>query len=194
MKFEKLNDAKIKIIVSIHDMEEKNISVRNLFSNSEPSKELLQNLLQMAEQEIGFKVDDSKLLLEATLSSEEECTFIITKLQEKLENTNNTNSFIFKFNSFDAFIELCTFLNNFSDLNLKSFSQNFSLISYNNTYYLYDSNTEKYSILLDYMKNIFAELGTNISSFPGIEGILNEYGKVIFEKNAIVKCIYSFVH
>ena len=44
------------------------------------------------------------------------------------------------------------------------------------------------------MKNIFAEFGTNISSFPGIEGILNEYGKVIFEKNAIVKCIYSFVH
>ena len=32
MKFEKLNDAKIKIIVSSHDMEEKNISVRNLFS------------------------------------------------------------------------------------------------------------------------------------------------------------------
>ena len=194
MKFEKLNDAKIKIIVSIHDMEEKNISVRNLFSNSEPSQELLQNLLQMAEQEIGFKVDDSKLLIEATLSSEEECTFIITKLQEKLENTNNTNSFIFKFNTFDTFIELCTFLNNFSDLNLKDFSQNFSLILYNTTYYLYNSDVENFSVLLDYMKNVFAEFGTNVSDSPNIHGILNEYGKVIFEKNAIVKCIYSFVN
>lgn len=194
MKFEKLNDAKIKIIVSIHDMEEKNISVRNLFSNYEPSQELLQNLLQMAEQEIGFKVDDSKLLIEASLSSEEECTFIITKLQEKLENTNNTNSFIFKFNTFDTFIELCTFLNNFSDLNLKDFSQNFSLILYNNTYYLYNSDVENFSVLLDYMKNVFAEFGTNVSDSPNIHGILNEYGKVIFEKNAIVKCIYSFVH
>ena len=194
MKFEKLNDAKIKIIVSIHDMEEKNISVRNLFSNSEPSQELLQKLLQMAEQEIGFKVDDSKLLIEATLSSEEECTFIITKLQEKLENTNNTNSFIFKFNTFDTFIELCTFLNNFSDLNLKDFSQNFSLILYNNTYYLYNSDVENFSVLLDYMTNVFAEFGTNVSDSPNIHGILNEYGKVIFEKNAIVKCIYSFVH
>ena len=194
MKFEKLNDVKIKIIVSIHDMEEKNISVRNLFSNSEPSQELLQNLLQMAEQEIGVKVDDSKLLIEATLSSEEECTFIITKLQEKLENTNNTNSFIFKFNTFDTFIELCTFLNNFSDLNLKDFSQNFSLILYNTTYYLYNSDVENFSVLLDYMKNVFAEFGTNVSDSPNIHGILNEYGKVIFEKNAIVKCIYSFVH
>ena len=132
------------------------------------------------------------MLIEATLSSEEECTFIITKLQEKLENTNNTNSFIFKFNTFDTFIELCTFLNNFSDLNLKDFSQNFSLILYNNTYYLYNSDVENFSVLLDYMKNVFAEFGTNVSDSPSIHGILNEYGKVIFEKNAIIKCIYLF--
>ena len=37
------------------------------------------------------------------------------------------------------------------------------------------------------MKNVFAEFGTNVSDSPSINGILNEYGKIIFEKNAIIK-------
>ena len=174
MKFEKLNDTKIKISVSMYDMEQNNVSIQNLFSNSEPSQKLLQNMLKMAESKIGFEVNNSQILIEATLASDEECIFIITKLQESFSNTPQNNNFIFKFDNFDNFINLCTFLNNFSDLNLKDFSQNFS-------------------VLLDYMKNVFAEFGTNVSDSPSINGILNEYGKIIFEKNAIIKCIYSFI-
>lgn len=180
MKFERLNDTKIKISVSMYDMEQNNVSIQNLFSNSEPSQKLLQNMLKMAESEIGFEVNDSQILIEATLTSDEECIFIITKLQESFSNTPQSNNFIFKFDNFDNFINLCTFLNNFSDLNLKDFSQNFSLILYNNTYYLYDSNVENFSVLLDYMKNVFAEFGTNVSDSPSINGILNEYGKNYF--------------
>ena len=84
-------------------------------------------------------------------------------------------------------------MNNLSDLNLKDFSENFSLIFYNNTYYLYDSDISKYSILLDYMKETFSEFGTRIYNSTEIEGILNEYGKVIFENNAIVNCIFHFI-
>lgn len=84
-------------------------------------------------------------------------------------------------------------MNNLSDLNLKDFSENFSLIFYNNTYYLYDFDIGKYSILLDYMKETFSEFGTRIYNSIEIEGILNEYGKVIFEDNAIVNCIFHFI-
>ena len=121
-----------------------------------------------------------------------ECIFIITKLTTKTISSLD-NSFVFKFNCFDDFIALCTFLNNLSDLNLKDFSENFSLIFYNNTYYLYDSDISKYSILLDYMKETFSEFGTRIYNSTEIEGILNEYGKVIFENNAIVNCIFHFI-
>ena len=79
MKFERLNDTKIKISVSMYDMEQNNVSIQNLFSNSEPSQKLLQNMLKMAESEIGFEVNDSQILIEATLTSDEECIFIITK-------------------------------------------------------------------------------------------------------------------
>ena len=149
-------------------------------------------MLKTAEKEVGFKADDSKLLVEATMPNNTECIFIITKLTTKTISSLD-NSFVFKFNCFDDFIALCTFLNNLSDLNLKDFSENFSLIFYNNTYYLYNSDISKYSILLDYMKETFSEFGTRIYNPIEIEGILNEYGKVIFEDNAIVNCIFHFI-
>lgn len=192
MKFEKITDTQIKIILDIKDMELHNITNESIIATSTFPQKLLQTMLKTAEKEVGFKADDSKLLVEATMPNNTECVFIITKLTTKTISSLD-NSFVFKFNCFDDFIALCTFLNNLSDLNLKDFSENFSLIFYNNTYYLYDSDISKYSILLDYMKETFSEFGTRIYNPIEIEGILNEYGKVIFENNAIVNCIFHFI-
>lgn len=193
MKFEKLTDTKIRIILSLRDMELNNISVENILSNSTDSQKLLESIITKAEKKLGFKPGDSKLLIEAVATSSEQCIFTITKLlDEKICIRNYANSFIFKFDSFDDFINLCTFLNNFSYLHLKDFSKNFSLIFYNGTYYLQALNAENFSIVLDYMRTIFSEFGKDVSHSTGIEGILNEYGKVIFAKNAIHKCIRSF--
>lgn len=193
MKFEKLNDTKIRIILSLRDMELNNISIENILSNSADSQKLLESIISKAEKKLGFKPEDSKLLIEAVAPSNEQCIFTITKLlDEEICIRNYSNSFIFKFESFDDFINLCTFLNNFSYLHLKDFSKNFSLIYYNNTYYLQALNSENFLIVLDYMRTIFSEFAKDVSHSTGIEGILNEYGKVIFAKNAIRKCICSF--
>lgn len=193
MKFEKLTDTKIKIILSLRDMELNNVSAENIFSNSASSQELLQNMLNRAKKEIGFETGDSKLLVEAIMSSEQECTFTITKLDEKklhLEKSNN--SFVFRFDCFDDFVALCIFLNNFSFLCLKDISKNFSLIYYNNTYYLRFKETGNETIVVDYIKTLFSEFGTDVSCSNNIDGFLNEYGKLIFAQNAIIKCINSF--
>ena len=192
MKFEKITDTQIKIILDIKDMELHNITNESIIATSTFPQKLLQTMLKTAEKEVGFKADDSKLLVEATMPNNTECIFIITKLTTKTISSLD-NSFVFKFNCFDDFIALCTFLNNLSDLNLKDFSENFSLIFYNNTYYLYNSDISKYSILLDYMKETFSEFGTRIYTPIELEAILNEYGKVIFEDNAIVNCIFHFI-
>ncbi len=194
MKFEKITDTKIKIILDTKDIKLHNISSENIFNNSRSSQQLLKTMLIRAEKEIGFKTGDSKLLVEALMSSDEEYTFIITKLIEKKQEPEpEQTSFVFKFNNFDDFISLCSFLNNISDLNLRNFSENFSLISYNNNYYLYDKNTENYSVLLDYMEEVFSEFGTKVPNSSYISGLLNEYGKIIFEDNAIINCIFNFV-
>ena len=193
MKFEKITDSKIKIIVSMKDMELNNISTENIFSNSTSSQKLLQSILNRAKKEIGFETGDSRLLVEAIMSSGVEYIFTITKLDDNqlyLEKINNL--FIFKFIYFDDFLALCTFLKNFSFLCLKDISKNFSLIYYNNTYYLKFLKTKEYSIVIDYIKNFFDEFGEDVSNSTNIDGFLNEYGKVIFPKDAISRCLYSF--
>lgn len=194
MKFEKLTDTKIRIILSLTDMELNNISIENILSNSDDSQKLLETMICKAEIELGFKADDSQLLVEAVSPSNDECIFTITKIiDENTCTTNYKNSFIFKFEYFDDFINLCCFLNNFAYLDLKTFSKNFSLIYHNDTYYLKLIEPINSSIIIDYLKTLFDEFGTNVSCHPGIDGILNEYGKIIWKKNAIIKCIHSFV-
>ena len=41
-------------------------------------------------------------------------------------------------------------------------------------------------------KNFFDEFGEDVSNSTNIDGFLNEYGKVIFPKDAISRCLYSF--
>ena len=192
MKFEKITDTKIRIILSLQDMESNNITPENVLSNTSNSQKLLENIIIKAEKELGFKPEDSKLLIEA-IPSNEECIFTITKLlDEKAYCIQTNHSFIFKFDSFDDFIHLCTYLSNFSYLCLNEISKNFSLTYYNCTYYLKFTEVEHCSIVLDYIKTFFSEFGKDVSGTVGIDGILNEYGKVIFAKNAINHCISFF--
>lgn len=193
MKFEKLNDTKIRIILSLKDMEANNLSVENVLSNSGETQKLIEFIICEAEKKLGFTAGDSQLLVEAIAPSSKECIFTITKLlEENLCARKYLNSFIFKFEKFDDFINLCLFLKNLSYLNLKSFSKNFSLIFHNNTYYLRLTEPGNSCMIIDYIKSLFEEFGKDVSGTIGIDGILNEYGKVVFEKNAIQKCINSF--
>ena len=193
MKFEKITDTKIKIVLSLQDMESNNLSVENVLSNSIDSQKLLDTMINKAEVELGFKPDDSQLLVEAVAPSSEECIFTITKLlDKKICCSQSCNSFIFKFDCFDDFINLCTFLDNFSYLCIKEISKSFSLIFYNKSYYLRFIESEYSCIVIDYIKTLFEEFGKDVSFSSGIDGILNEYGKIIYSKNAILKCINYF--
>ena len=193
MKFEKLTDTKIRIILSIKDIESNNLSIDDVLSNSKDSQKLLNTLITKAEQKLNFKTEDSQLLVEAISSCSDEYIFTITKLlEDKTYYCKNNNYFIFKFDCFDDYVNLCTFLKNFSYLCLKEISKNFSLIFYNNNYYLKFVEDEYSSIVIDYIKYLFKEFANDVSHSTGIDGVLNEYGKVIFSKNAIMKCINSF--
>ena len=193
MKFEKITDTKIKIILSVKDLETSNISVENILSNSADSQKLLENIISKAEKELGFNPGDSQLLIEALSQTNGNCIFTITKILDDIPCCKEfSKSFIYKFDTFDNFINLCNFLNNFSYLNFKDFSKKFSLIFYNNTYYLQALDTQKFAHILCFIKPFLDEFGADVSNSAGIEGILNEYGKIIFTKNAMQKCLHTF--
>ena len=69
MKFEKLNENKIKIIVSMKDLEDKDISLHDFMSNSIESQELFLDLLEEAEEKVGFKTSNCKIRDESIKTS-----------------------------------------------------------------------------------------------------------------------------
>ena len=85
MKFEKITDSKIKIIFSLEDMNSNNISAKSFLSNSSVSQKILQNILKEAEKQVGFQTDDSKLLVEAIMSTGGGLIFTITKLSNHIK-------------------------------------------------------------------------------------------------------------
>lgn len=188
MKFEKITDRKIKISISLKEIQANHLTIEEILANSIDSQDLLESIICKAETEYGFNPEDSHLLIEVIAPSNKECIYTITKLLDELPCCSQ-KSFIFKFNKFDDFVNLCIFLNNFAYLHIKNFSKNFSLFFYNNTYFLRLIDINMVSNLLEFYKTLFSEFGQDVSCIAGIDGTLNEYGKIIFSKNAISKCL-----
>ena len=65
MKFEKLTENKIRIILNLDDLKENNIDLHSFMSSSVESQDLFYSMLNKAEEEIGFKTKDYKLIIEA---------------------------------------------------------------------------------------------------------------------------------
>lgn len=184
MKFEKLNESKIKIIFTSKDVILNSISTNDVFTDVSISQQLLQYILFRAEKEIGFKTDDCKLLVEASKRSEGGFVFIITKLSEF--GTMDCSNFIYKFENFENFLTLCTYIKNMNFSNFENTPVNITLSLYNNAYYLSISNYFQMPLTL---LNAFNEFGEFLIYSPQLDGLISEYGKIIFENNAISKGI-----
>ena len=58
MKFEKLNENKIRITLNNHDLIEKNIDFNSFMSNSKESQNLFLDMLDEDEKKVGFVTKD----------------------------------------------------------------------------------------------------------------------------------------
>lgn len=181
MKFEKLNNNKIRIVLSLKDMTSNNISTDTVFSGNSISEKFLQDILYKAEEEINFKTNDSKLLVEILRGFEGGLIFNITKFKEYSDIYVCLN-LMFEFTSFEDFLCLCTYLKNMNFFDFEKYGSQFSLALYNNTYYLSISD---YCQLPLNLLNALNEFGNPIDSSANLDGVINEYGKILFEKNAI---------
>lgn len=65
LRIEKLTENKIRITLSLDDLEEQNIDLHTFMSSSVESQDLFYNMLDKAEKEVGFKTKDYKLMIEA---------------------------------------------------------------------------------------------------------------------------------
>jgi len=65
LRIEKITENKIRIILNMQDLEEKNIDLHSFMSSSIESQDLFYDMLDKAEKEIGFETKDYKLMIEA---------------------------------------------------------------------------------------------------------------------------------
>lgn len=194
MKIEKLAEDKIKITITIDDLQARNIDLYSFVYNSPESQDLFWDVMNEAEKEYGFNVDDSMIYVEASTSGSGNFTFIVTKTKEKPIVKFNTSkqardviklkrkkipyfikNGLYKFDNFDDVCAFCKTADINSILDTK-------LYSYNENYYLKAGMMPATSILE------YADIEKTSSL---MESRLLEYGNLIIE-NDVVNTINNF--
>lgn len=165
---------------------------------------LFKSILDEAEKQVGFTVNDCKLLIEAFSSSEGYVIFTLTKYKNentatqtkklkckrKIPKTTSKNA-IYKFNTFEEFCDFCTYFTNNLSI-CKNLAKNISLYEYNNVYYLILSNIVINSKEAKLFFTKISEFSNLISNSDILKSKLLEYGTVIFKNNAITNCLNYF--
>lgn len=204
MKFEKLNNDKIRIILNLQDLEDNNIDYQSFMSNSSDSQKLFLEMLDEAEAQIGFTTKDYKLMIEALATLNGDFIITVTRFLPDLDisptynkktvkvkrktNTLINDSIIYEFNNYDDILDFILLLKNSNIKGFTSFTKDFSLYSYKNNYYLVMDNINKNFSGIKTFLCALTEFGKSINNSNLFKSRLNEYGTLIV-KNNFYKCL-----
>lgn len=214
MKIEKLNENKIRIILNTTDLQEKNIDLNTFMTNSVESQKIFLEMLDEAEEQIGFVTDNYKIMIEALAISDGGFILTITRIIPDTEKTKSINyrkrlrvkrklpglnykHSIYCFTTFDLFCDFCKSLEKLSPsliLYLENFSEKIALYLYNNKYYLVLSNIQLISEmqLSKHFCSSIVEFANFVSCSNVFEKRLTEYGTNIISQNALSTCLKYF--
>ena len=186
MKIEKIDENKVRITLTIDELSQRHISLKDIEQDSSRAQDLFLDLLEESDINEDFIVDDSQLFVEA--SSDNENLFIVTitkidympelskytpkKKQGRKKSNNADNKFeknthveytvassIYKFKSLDRIFELCSKLKT-----EKAFIGTNSLYKYDDSYFIVFSKTsiknskfiKTFVILSEYAEQYYA--------------------------------------
>ncbi len=207
MKFEKLNENKIRITLNNQDLAEKHIDFHSFMSNSQESQNLFLDMLDEAEKKVGFITKDYKIRIEALAMSDGNFILTITRFGKNIDNDSKSSKMrkvkikrknldmtskqlIYHFNSFDDF---CNFSNFISKSNkFTNIAKNMVLYFYKNTYYLCISNINIEHQNIKQLYTLITEFGTYVDNSEVFGRKLAECGKIIIKNNAIKTCAKYF--
>lgn len=209
MKIEKITENKIRVIIANDELSKKNVSMNSLAKNTDSAQELFKFMLEEAKKQVGFVVNDAKLLVEAY--STQDGFFIITFTKfTSTEKQNNVKpkkqiicrrkipdaslkNAIYEFKNFEEFCNFCTYSNSSRLSDLNGLAKNISLYEYNSLYYLVLNRINTSFECLTVFYASISEFAKCISNSVLYKSKLDEHGKVIFKSNAIKNGIKYFV-
>lgn len=207
MKIEKVNENKIKVTISVNDLEERNIDFNSLNYNSPAAQELFWDMMEQAEVQFGFNASDSQLVIEAIPDSDEGFIITISKLDEdgdfesiqkyiknkfkksdlKVKRKNRKICSTIMIYSFRDFEDLCSLCKKIHTM----YSGDSSVYKCRDTYYLVLTRNHFTISDTKLFENLLSEYGNKISNVGFYEGYLSEYGTKIIDYNAL-ETIFNF--
>ncbi|CCY70971.1 negative regulator of genetic competence sporulation and motility [Clostridium sp. CAG:921] len=206
MKLERLGENKVKITLSLEELAEREVTLKDIQTNSNIAKDLFKDLIEENNLDEDFVSNDSHLFIEAASDSNNLFTVTITKVEnlpdysnyqfhssskQKNRNSNTkkeskikytVDSNVYSFYNINDIIELCE-----KAKKEKLFFGKNSLYKFNNEYFLIFSKTsiknskfvKTYVFLSEYCKNYYA--------YDLYETSIKERAKMIIENNALQK-------
>ena len=199
MKFEKLNNDKIRIILNLQDLEDNNIDYQSFMSNSSDSQKLFMEILDEAEEQIGFITKDYKLMIEALATIDGDFIITVTRSlpdfdiasvykkrtikAKRKSNKLTTDTIIYEFNNFDDIFDFVLLLKNLNISGLNAFTKDFALYTYKNNYYLVMDNIDKNFDAIKTFLCALTEFGKSINNSNLFKSRLNEYGTLLVKNN-----------
>lgn len=201
MKFEKINENKLKIVFTQKDLEDKDLNLDDIINNPTDSPELVFDIIEEAEMKYGFNFEHSQLAIEGVSTSTGGLILTITKspmqqVEQDITKRPKINAkrkltkiddpeLIYAFNTFDNFAD---FVKLYNRLPLKYTN---TLYEYNNTYYWKVDNLYQNEKLNKKINFTISEYAKNIPS-KEFKCILNEHAKTIIKDTALQTIVKEY--
>jgi adapter protein MecA 1/2 len=201
MRIEKISDSIIRVTVSMNDLEERNIDFNELNYNTPAAQEFIWDMMEQAEEQFGFNLSDSQLIIEPVPDSNNGFSITITRIDDEgdfesiqkyiksrlkksdlrvKKKSRRVCSALFMY-SFKSIDDICKLAGRLEGL----YSGETTLYKCRSTYYL---TFTKSGIVMTSSKMfdlILSEYGTKVTNVNFYEGYLDEYGEKIIDGNAI---------
>ena len=130
MQIKKINNNKLKVILSSNDLNNKNIDIDSFLSNSIESQDLFFEILDLAEEKYDFNIENNKAIIETVSLDNNLFVLTITKFKNDLTCTYPNLSKLYCFENIDDFFNMYNYLTNYN-YTLYKFLNNYFLIIYN---------------------------------------------------------------
>lgn len=209
MKFEKLSENKLRIILSIKDLEEKDIDFHDFMSNSLETQDLFLDMLEEAEEQVGFNTRNYRVKIEALAMTDMNFIVTVTRMVPETEKQNSitprkkfkvrrkeskteAKQMIYKFNCFDDYCNFIEYLHKNGLESSTNIAKEVSVYTYKNQYYLILNNINlEYDNTLKFCNSIieFASFIHNTNLFISK---LYECGNIVIKNNAIKNSLKHF--
>ncbi len=201
MRIEKISDSIIRVTVSMNDLVERNIDFNALNYNTPAAQEFIWDMMEQAEEQFGFNLSDSQLIIEPVPDSNNGFSITITRIDEDgdfesiqkyiksrlkksdlrvKKKSRRVCSTLFMY-SFENLDDICKLAGRLGGL----YSGESTLYKCRSTYYLAFSRSGIALTSSKMFDLIMNEYGTKIPNVSFYEGYLNEYGEKIIDSNAI---------